>query len=110
MLTRLKGLTTSLGLALLLGIALPSHAQEESEASSTDATQASSDSAEVAPIDVNTADATLLTELPGIGEVKAASIVDNREANGPFDDAYELTRVSGIGDATVEGLADQVTF
>ncbi len=65
---------------------------------------------EVEPINVNTADAELLTVLPGIGETRAAAIVEDREANGPFADAEELMRVSGIGEATVEGLADQVIF
>ncbi|MGM0535672.1 MAG: ComEA family DNA-binding protein [Pseudomonadota bacterium] len=65
---------------------------------------------EMEPINVNTADAELLTVLPGIGETRAAAIVEDREANGPFADAEELMRVSGIGEATVEGLADQVVF
>lgn len=65
---------------------------------------------EMEPINVNSADAELLTELPGIGETRAAAIVEDREANGPYESAEELTRVSGIGESTVEGLADQVTF
>ena len=65
---------------------------------------------EVAPINVNDADVELLTELPGIGEVKAEAIVENREANGPFERADDLERVSGIGEATVDGLRDQVEF
>lgn len=81
-----------LGMTLLLGLSAPALAQD------------------IAPINVNTADATLLSELPGIGETKAAAIVENREANGPFESADDLARVSGIGEMTVEGLADQVTF
>lgn len=65
---------------------------------------------EVEPINVNTASADLLTELPGIGPSKAAAIVEDREANGPYENAQELTRVSGIGDTTVANLEDQVTF
>ncbi|QTF90963.1 ComEA family DNA-binding protein [Halomonas sp. BM-2019] len=65
---------------------------------------------EVAPINVNTADAELLAELPGIGTTRAAAIIEEREANGPFDDAEDLTRVSGIGAATVANLNDQITF
>ena len=65
---------------------------------------------EVAPIDVNAANAELLTELPGIGEVKAMAIVENRDANGPYENAEDLSRVSGIGEATVDGLRDQVEF
>ncbi|NAW35749.1 ComEA family DNA-binding protein [Halomonas alimentaria] len=65
---------------------------------------------EVEPINVNTAGAELLTELPGIGPSKAAAIVEDREANGPYESAEDLTRVSGIGDGTVANLEDQVTF
>lgn len=65
---------------------------------------------EMAPINVNTADAELLAELPGIGPAKAAAIIEEREANGAFESAEELTRVSGIGDATVANLEDQVSF
>ncbi|WP_280548185.1 MULTISPECIES: ComEA family DNA-binding protein [unclassified Halomonas] len=65
---------------------------------------------EMEPINVNSAGAELLAELPGIGETRATAIVEDREANGPYASAEEMTRVSGIGEATVEGLADQVTF
>ncbi len=65
---------------------------------------------EVAPINVNTADAELLAELPGIGPAKANAIIEDREANGPFESAEDLARVSGIGDATVASLEDQVSF
>ncbi len=65
---------------------------------------------ELAPINVNTADAELLTELPGIGPSRAQAIIEDREANGDYESADDLTRVSGIGPATVERLKDQITF
>lgn len=65
---------------------------------------------EVEPINVNTAGEELLTELPGIGPSKAAAIVEDREANGPYESAEDLARVSGIGEVTVANLEDQVTF
>lgn len=65
---------------------------------------------ELAPINVNTADAELLTELPGIGPSRAQAIIEDREANGDYESANDLTRVSGIGPATVERLKDQITF
>lgn len=65
---------------------------------------------EVEPINVNTAGAELLAELPGIGPSKAAAIIEDREANGPYASAEDLTRISGIGDGTVANLEDQVTF
>ncbi|RCV89593.1 ComEA family DNA-binding protein [Vreelandella rituensis] len=62
------------------------------------------------PINVNTADAELLAELPGIGPSRAAAIIEERESNGDFADAQALTRVSGIGPATVENMQEQLAF
>jgi len=52
-------------------------------------------------INVNTASATELDALPGIGPSKAQAIIADRDANGPFASCGDLTRVTGIGDATV---------
>ena len=60
-------------------------------------------------ININTASASLLETLPGIGETLAKRIVDYREKNGPFRSIQELTRVSGIGTATLEALRDLIT-
>jgi competence protein ComEA len=51
------------------------------------------------PTDLNTADATALELLPGIGPVLAGRIIAWRTANGPFRSIDELGEVSGIGDA-----------
>ena len=59
-------------------------------------------------IDLNTADAVTLTSLPGIGEVRAQSIVTHRERNGPFTRIEDLMEISGIGSATVEAIRDLV--
>ena len=60
-------------------------------------------------INVNTATATELEELPGVGEVIAQAIVDYRTENGPFASVDQLLDVSGIGDATLEDIRDLVT-
>jgi competence protein ComEA len=60
-------------------------------------------------INVNTASATELEELPGIGEVLAQAIVDYRTENGPFTSVDQLEDVSGIGPATLEDIRDLVT-
>jgi competence protein ComEA len=60
-------------------------------------------------ININTASATELETLSGIGEVLAATIVEYRTQNGPFTSVDELLDVSGIGPATLEEIRDQVT-
>lgn len=54
------------------------------------------------PIDVNRAGATALEAVPGLGPARSAAIVAEREAGGPYADVDALTRVRGIGPATVE--------
>ena len=60
-------------------------------------------------ININTASAEELDTLPGIGEKRAADIVADREANGPFRIPEDLTRVPGIGEGILEGLIDYIT-
>ena len=60
-------------------------------------------------VNVNTADATALESLPGIGEVTAAKIIEHRTANGPFTSVDQLEDVSGIGPATLEEIRSLVT-
>ncbi|WP_083024584.1 ComEA family DNA-binding protein [Vreelandella lionensis] len=64
----------------------------------------------IAPINVNSADEELLAELPGIGPSRATAIIEEREANGAFENADDLTRVNGIGPATVDRIRDQIKF
>jgi len=60
-------------------------------------------------VNLNTASAETLTELPGIGEVLAQRIVAYREANGSFDSVEELLNVSGIGEKKLEAIRTRVT-
>ena len=60
-------------------------------------------------ININTADAAKLEELPGIGATKANSIIAYREEVGGFKSIEDLKNVSGIGDATFEKLKDYIT-
>jgi competence ComEA-like helix-hairpin-helix protein len=55
-------------------------------------------------IDLNTADAASLTGLPGIGPVRAAAIVAERQRRGRFRDVADLLHVRGIGPVTVDRL------
>lgn len=67
-------------------------------------------SAEGDKINVNTASASELETLDGIGPSKAEAIVKYRETHGPFQSADQLTKVPGIGSKTVDKLKDQITF
>lgn len=60
-------------------------------------------------VNINTASAEELETLPGIGEKRAADIIADRAANGPFRIPEDLTRVSGIGEGILEGLIDYIT-
>lgn len=61
-------------------------------------------------ININTADLTELQQLTGIGEKKAADIIKYREENGSFRAVEDLTKVSGIGEKTLENLKDSITI
>lgn len=50
-------------------------------------------------VNINTANATQLTQLPGVGPAIAQKIIDYRTANGPFTSVDDLTKVPGIGAA-----------
>lgn len=54
------------------------------------------------PVNVNQADATTIAAaLDGVGLAKAQAIVTYRKAHGPFKSVAELTKVKGIGQATL---------
>jgi competence protein ComEA len=88
----LKGFAAALLISLSLGLSSGAMAQQ------------------VAPINVNTADVELLEELPGIGPSRAEALIKEREANGAFENADDLTRISGIGEATVDTIRDEIEF
>lgn len=59
-------------------------------------------------VDLNTAGATELETLPGIGPATAAAIIDHRERNGVFAAVEDLLDVRGIGEAKLAQLRDLV--
>lgn len=61
-------------------------------------------------VNINTADATALDTLPRVGPAMAERIIAWREANGGFSSIEDLLDVSGIGDATLDGMRDLVTL
>lgn len=60
-------------------------------------------------VNINTATASELDALPGIGPVLAQRIIEYRQANGDFRAPEELTKVKGIGQARLEEIWDLIT-
>lgn len=59
------------------------------------------------PVNLNTASLSQLDALPGIGPARAAAILQEREARGPFASVDELARVPGLGAAAIARLRDR---
>ena len=72
---------------------------EGQSCTSADGADASSDAEGQGLVNINTANATQLTQLPGVGPAIAQKIIDYRTANGPFTSVDDLTKVPGIGAA-----------
>jgi len=70
-------------------------------------------SAKAAPaigvVNLNTASATDLEALPGIGAKTAARIVEYRQKNGPFKKIEELMNVRGVGEKNFLKLKPQIS-
>lgn len=97
--------------------AVPAMAEEDSSAASVndDASSAvssapsSSATSSSGLININTASAEELEEnLPKVGNVIAARIIDYREFHGGFKSIDEITEVSGIGDKIFEEIKDKI--
>ncbi|SDG01613.1 competence protein ComEA [Onishia taeanensis] len=93
----MQRLSQIIALSCLLLAAMPALAQEASDAQQP-------------AIDINSASAEQLETLPGIGSARAADIVADREANGDYSNAEDLMRINGIGEATVDGMRDRLSF
>ncbi|ALN76556.1 MULTISPECIES: helix-hairpin-helix domain-containing protein [Staphylococcus] len=59
---------------------------------------------DIKPINLNLAQSSDLTEIPGIGPSKAELIINYREEKGGFKTVEELKEVKGIGEKTFEKL------
>ena len=64
----------------------------------------------VEKVNINTADASELEALPGIGKTLAQRIVTYRKENGRFTAPEDLLGVEGIGEKTINGLQDYVVL
>ncbi|WP_052414703.1 ComEA family DNA-binding protein [Paenibacillus sp. FSL R5-0345] len=61
-------------------------------------------------VNVNTAGARELMDLPGIGEKKAQAMIDYRNREGAFRNLSDLGKVKGIGPKILEKLKPLVVF
>jgi len=59
-------------------------------------------------ININTASADELLQLKGIGEKKAALIIEYRENQGPFKFPEDLMKVPGVGTKTFEANKERI--
>jgi competence protein ComEA len=66
--------------------------------------------ASTAIVNLNTASASDLEGLPGIGAKTAARIVEYRQKNGPFKKVEELMNVRGVGEKNFLKLKPQLTI
>ncbi len=60
-------------------------------------------------VNINTASATDLEGLPGIGAKTAARILEYRQKNGPFKKVEELMNVRGVGEKNFLKLKPRLT-
>ena len=60
-------------------------------------------------VNINTAKVDDFKDVTGIGPKKAAKIIAFREKNGNFQELHDLTKVSGIGEKSLDSLKDQLT-
>ena len=69
------------------------------------------DTSHVTPgrVNINTATASELDALPGIGPTTAQAIVDYRLQHGSFQVIQDIQNVPGIGSATYDGIKDYIT-
>lgn len=60
-------------------------------------------------LNLNQVTETELLSIPGIGPMKAKSIIEYREEHGSFDSVEQLKEIKGIGDKTFEKLSGYFT-
>ncbi|HEY6212358.1 MAG TPA: helix-hairpin-helix domain-containing protein [Vicinamibacterales bacterium] len=95
--------------ALLAGAPCLAAQTSAPQASPKSSPRSSGKPALATPININTASATELDSLPGIGAKTAARIVEYRQKNGPFKKVEELMNVRGVGEKNFLKLKEHIT-
>jgi len=98
-----------LSLPALVIVALVAAAPRPAAAQTATRTSAKAAPAAVGVVNINTASATDLETLPGIGARTAARIVEYRQKNGPFKKIEELMNVRGVGEKSFLKLKPQIS-
>lgn len=93
---------------MLLGIVALTFAVVVTPAGAEQGKASKSTAATKVRVDINTASAEELAQLPGIGDKVAARVVTYREENGRFLKIEEIMNVRGIGEKTFLKIKDSL--
>jgi competence protein ComEA len=61
------------------------------------------------PVDINSASASDLEKVPGIGPSLSKRIIEFREKNGPYSSVEDLLKIQGIGEKSLARFRDYLT-
>ena len=81
---------------------------EEAAATTVQPGQETAESSRDGRVDINTADASALMSLPGIGQSKADAIIAYRNEHGAFKAPEELMNISGIKEGVYQKIKDSI--
>ena len=81
---------------------------EEAAAATEQPGQETAESSRDGRVDINTADASALMSLPGIGQSKADAIIAYRNEHGAFKAPEELMNISGIKEGVYQKIKDSI--
>lgn len=89
-------------------IYVPKRGEQVSPSSSSNVTNGTESNSKKV-VNLNTATVADFKDIKGVGPKKAERIIAYREKNGPFKQVHDLTKVSGIGEKSLDKIKDQLT-